>query len=314
MSDICLQINLCPGDVAYAERTVPRLLAQHPDDIAHRMLIVDTNKPQRTRANQRDYPEPEFSEKANQIQDIAKSFQSQGLIDEIVKLNGKQTELQCHLSKKFSGGWIPPHITHDYHGAAYLAYLAAIDLCPQRYLLHYDADILMYQQAGTDWVQTTLSYWDKLPDAIVATPRIAPPGHTPDAPSEHQGRPYHTCEGGWLDDWFSTRCFLMDTKRLDNYLPLVKKRYLLEVLFYRILKRRYPPAPEILLFRSAGASGARRLNLSDQTSWLLHPTEKPERFLRLLPELLQALDRGSFPPEQTGQSEINLAAWENFLK
>lgn len=313
MPEICLQINLCPGDVAYAEIIVPRLLTQHAQGISHRMLIVDTNKPLRTHANQRDYPEPDFSEKAEQIRKIAQQFKSDGLVDQIVELNGEQSELQEHLSQKFTSGWIPPHVTHDYHGAAYLAYLAALDLCPTRFLLHYDADILLHQRSGVDWALEALDYWESLPNVISSTPRISPPGHIPDAPSLHQGRPFYGCPGGWLDDWFSTRCFLMDIHRLSHYLPLVRGRYTLEVLFYRLLKRRYPPAPEILLFQSARPHGARRLNLSEPAAWILHPTEKPARFIELLPQLVSSIEKGSFPSEQTGQSEINLPAWENHL-
>lgn len=312
-SEICLQINLCPGDVTYAEQTVPRLLAQHRALASHRMLIVDINKPVRTHANRREYPEPEFSEKSRNICQLAKQFKNEGLVDEVILLDGEQTSLSNALSEKFAGGWIPKHVTHDYHGAAYLAYLAAIELCPTRYLLHYDADILMHQQDGSDWSQLALSYWEKLPQVICASPRTAPPGHRPDAPTLHQGRPFFKCSGGWLDDWFSTRCFLLDTERLKSYLPLIRGSYTLEVLFYRLLKRRYPPAPEIMLFRSAGKHGARRLNLSSTDAWLLHPTSKPELFLDMIPEILNALDRGSLPPEQPGHSEINLSAWERFL-
>jgi hypothetical protein len=311
--EICLQINLCPGDVEYAEQTVPHLVNSHRNHVQHRLAIVDVNKPQNTRANLREYPEPQFSDNVNRILEITESLCAAGYFDEVLIIDENQNELKKSLSKKFTGDLIPADTSHDYHGAAYAAYLAAMHVPEQRFILHYDSDILLYQEPGFDWAQVALSHWQSNSDIIAACPRISPPGFTPDAPSKHEGRPHVATEGGWLNDWFSTRCFLMDQKRLAHYLPLTHGPYFWELLFYRMIKRRYPPGPELLLFNSAGRQGAKKLNLSTDKAWLLHPASKPAEFLQLLPAILQHVRYGRCPDTQQGQADIDLAAWSSFI-
>ncbi len=311
--EICLQINLCPGDVAYATQTIPPLVNAHHGSIEHRLAIVDINKPQSTHANRREYPEPQFSRNVALILEIAESLHAAGYFDEVLIIDAKQNELKRVLSKKFTRCLIPSHTTHDYHGAAYIAYLAAMHVPQQRFILHYDADILLYQESGFDWAREALSYWDVDPAILAASPRISPPGFTPDAPSLHEGRPFVDCEGGWLNDWFSTRCFLMDQQRLNQYLPLTSGSYFWELFFYRLIKRRYPPGPELMLFNSAGKQGARKLNLSSTKAWLVHPASKPAELLELLPEILKQVQQGRCPNGQRGKADIILSEWSALI-
>jgi hypothetical protein len=152
---------------------------------------------------------------------------------------------------------------------------------------------------------------------VAASPRISPPfaeqTKLPDAPSLHEGRPLTAVNGGWLNDWFSTRCFLMDKEKLSRYLPLIKGRMLWETLAVKYLNRGYPRSPEILLFRRVGEAGGRRLNLSSNDAWLLHPHTKPDSYVTMLPKIMEAVRTGSVPEEQCGCPEVNLSAWQKFL-
>ncbi len=314
--ECCLQINLCPGDVAYAPVLVPRLLRAHQGLSPHRLAVVDCHKPALTRANRNSgrYAEPGFSERCLMIKRLAERLKADGLLDEVVLMEpGTDETLRQEMTYCFTGGTVPASATHDYHGAALTAYWAALHLPQHRYVIHYDADILLYEQQGFDWAAHALEEMKSEPSVVFASPRTSPPGHTPDAPSCHEGRPLNVCHGGWLNDWFSTRCFLADRERLASHLPLVRGRLKIETLIYRVLKRRYPPSPEILLFRSAGARGARRLNLASHKAWLLHPTSKPEAFLANVEKIAQRVEKGLFPKEQTGHSELQLDAWLKFI-
>lgn len=68
-----------------------------------------------------------------------------------------------------------------------------------------------------------------------------------------------------------------------------------------------------MLFKGPGRRGAKRLNLSTPNAWLLHPTTKPSSYLEILPALIPQVEKGRFPAEQAGQSEINIDAWQKFL-
>ncbi len=315
LRDVTLQINLSAGDASYAEQTVPCLVRAHPG-VARRLAVVDCCRPQRTRIfdPERRVPESGFHERLTRIRDLAAGFQKQGLFDDVVWL-----ETGSPLFQRFATRFVRPWMieTHDYGGCAFMGYWAALDVPATRFVLHYDADMCLYQEADFDWAAEALRHWSMLPQVVAATPRISPPGFartpTEDAPSLHEGRPAERVPAGWLNDWFSTRCLLMDRERLAPNLPLVAGWRTLAFWFRRMIDRGYPVGPEILLHQVLGPRGLRRLNLADERAWLLHPNSKPANFLAMLPEILAAVHSGRIPSVQRGHSDFDLAAWKKFL-
>lgn len=313
--NLTLQINLCAGDVAYARLTVPRLVHAHPE-VRRRIAVVDLCRPQRTRIFDPDtrLPEPGFSARTAAIRSLAQQFASEGLFDEIVFLEPDSPRFE-HLAARYTARAMTE--THDYGGCANMAYWAAIDTPETRFVIHYDADICLHQAPGFDWAHAALRIWHNYPAALFATPRISPPGFaaTPDsdAPSLHEGRPLQRVADGWLNDWFSTRCFLVDRERLAPHLPLARGLLGWEYRLRRLADRGYPPGPETILFRASSRDGFRRLNLSDERAWLLHPNSKPPAYLALLPDLLDCVSKTRIPAAQRGRSEIDLATWQEFL-
>lgn len=316
MNDITLQINLSPGDIAYARITVPSLVEAHRASVDEKLAIVDCCRPQRTKIVDPDrrFPEPEFSQRVEQICAIAEELKDKGYLDRIVYLHPSDPLLPI-LSRKYLRNLV--HETHDYGACALMAYLAGLEVPTTRYVLHYDADMLLYQASDYDWSVEARYLMDKEPKAVAASPRISPPfgeeNDVPDAPSLHEGRLLIPVEGGWRNDWFSTRCYLIDRDKLAGYLPLLQGRTLLEVLLIKYLNRGYPRSPEIMLFRRVGGSGGWRLNLKSEQAWLLHPATKPPRYIELLPQIQNEIRQSRIPVEQRGYANINLSAWEDFL-
>ncbi len=313
--NLTLQINLCAGDLAYARLTVPRLVQAHPE-IRRRIAVVDLCRPQRTRIFDPDtrLPEPAFSTRAAGIRSLAERFASEGLFDRIVFLEPDSPRFETLADRYTARGMTE---THDYGGCANMAYWAGIDAPKTRFVVHYDADICLHQANGFDWALEAMRVWDCYTSVVFATPRTSPPGFasTPetDAPSRHEGRPFQRVPDGWLNDWFSTRCFLVDRERLAPHLPLMRGPLGWEYRLRRSLDRGYPPGPETLLFRALGGRGLKRLNLSDERAWILHPNSKPPPFLALLPQLLEAVSAGRIPDRQRGHTEIDVVAWQEFL-
>ena len=313
--DVTLQINLCAGDVGYARQTVPRLVAAHPQ-VAARLAVVDCCRPQRTRIFDPDarMPLDRFGPRLAEIRALAEQFRRQGLFDRVEYLLPQDARFAA-LARRYVRPWMTE--THDYGGCAFMAYWAMLDFPTARFVLHYDADLLLHTAAGFDWAADALSVWSAQPEVLAASPRIAPPGfaRTPaeDAPSLHEGRPTVRVAGGWLNDWFSTRCFLFDRERLAPHLPLVRGLEAWELRLRRWIDRGYPPGPEQLLFRQLGSRGQRCLHLATERAWLLHPTRKNAEFLTLLPQMLDSIARGEVPPEQRGYADLRLDAWQTFL-
>lgn len=315
LPDVTLQINLSAGDAAYAEHTVPRLVRAHPG-AAYRLAVVDCCRPQRTRIFDTDarLPQAVFGPRLARIRELANQFLHEGLFDEIVWLEPDSPHFAT-LARRYCRPWMTE--THDYGGCAFMGYWAALYFPRTRYVLHYDADICLHQSAGFEWAAAALRALPNYQQVIAVTPRISPPGFAAspeaDAPSTHEGRPLEVVADGWLNDWFSTRCFLFDREKLAPELPLVRGRRTLEYFLRRLIDRGYPIGPESLLFQVLGGRGLRRLNLRDDRAWLLHPNSKPPAYLALLPRLLDSAAAGQVPIAQRGHSEIDVPAWTEFL-
>lgn len=314
-SQLTLQINLSPGDIAYAALTVPRLVAAHPR-VAERLAVVDCCRPQPTRIYHPHTRAPEagFGERVQKIRTLAAELRRQGLFDRVEYLTPDDPRFRT-LAAKYVQPWMTA--THDYGGCAFMAYWAAFDLPRTRYVIHYDADMLLHQVAGADWTQTALPLLAANPHAIAAAPRTSPPwtdDPARDAATRHEGRPAVKVPGGWLNDWFSTRCLLVDRERLAAELPLVRGSFALSQWLRKWLNRGYPPGPELVLHRTLGPRGRRCLHLDDPRAWLLHPTRKDDLFLSLLPTMLAATQSGDVPSEQRGYADLRLEAWQEFAR
>ncbi len=314
-ADFTLQVNLSPGDIPYAHMTCPDLIAAHRSRVSEVIGVVDCCRPQKTKIIDPDqrFPEPVFQRKVAQITAIAEGFVADGLFDRVVFLRPDDDYLN-HLWSRYLGNAVT--VTHDYGGCALTGYLAALDAPRTRYLIHYDADMMLYQERDYDWVNAAADYLDRHSSAIAATPRICPPidiSVEPDCVSCEDGRPLVCIPDGWLDDWFSTRCFLMDREKLCRFLPLVDWRLRLELFGIRWLNRGYPRSPEVMLFRRLGRAGQRRLILNSRSAWLLHPQTKPDRLIALWPEILRCVRNGQVPDDQRGCPDLRLDEWNRFL-
>jgi len=313
--ELTLQVNLSAGDAAYAALTVPALVRGHAR-AAHRLAVVDCCRPQRTRIFDPEtrVPEAGFRQRVAHIRELAEGFRREGLFDEVAYLEPGDARFRS-FARKYARAWMTE--THDYGGCAYMGYWGALELPRTRFVLHYDADMLLHQDPGFSWPDAALALWPSQPRAIFATPRISPPGFAAspaeDGPSCHEGRPIEPVTGGWLSDWFSTRCFLLDRARLAPLLPLVRGSRIATYRLRRLIDRGYPPGPEHLLFHSLGGRGWRTLTLASEHAWLLHPTRKDAEFHRLLSGMVAAVGAGRFPAAQKGYADLRLEAWAEFL-
>lgn len=313
-SDFTLQVNLSPGDVSYAAITAKKLALQHMS-IATRLLVVDCCKPQKTKLvnPENRFPEPQFSQRVEQIILIANKLKTEGYFTE-VKFLFPADPLFKLLSKKYLNNIV--HTTHGVGGTAQMAYWTGIELATTRYVIHYDGDMILYQEPGYSWWLEAVECMEKEPNAILAIPRHAPPNIlTGDLPTHREGTEIIAKKGYWLHNWFSTRFFLIDKFRLTNELPLVRGRVKLELLLRKYLRRAFPLDPEIIMFRRLGLEkGKRRLILKSTKAWALHPHSKPKLFVDLVQKIYESVETGVFPQEQGGFEEIDLELWAKFLE
>lgn len=162
--------------------------------------------------------------------------------------------------------------------------------------------------------------------------------------------PLREAAEGWFSPWFSTRCHFLDRDRLTQCLPLTvgtkQKSYAaanrVNRMLHPLIKQRawityepetgwrnpgkrlgqwlagkvpfFPLPPEVLIHERNLEMGMEILYMNSPGAWFIHPHTKPEEFYALLPALLRSVERGVFPAEQAGMSEIDLEAWEKFTR
>jgi hypothetical protein len=343
---ITLQINLSAGDLTYLEQTVPALVAGHRPDVQEVIVVADACRPSSTpllHAPSR-FPPVEFKARVTRLEEMCSALLNTKTVDRVVWIRPGSPDIRA-LNEKYAG--IDTARTHDHLGHAFTAYFLGWESARTRYVAHFDADIVLWQQAGFHWLQAAYTALAQDPTLLAASPRIAPPptGDTMvdvDAPGSGwlHSWPLERRPGGWRSPWFSTRCHLMDLDRLATVLPLrptdagayrraawldrVLAPWFERGLFSnattragRSLRARlpaFPLPPEVLLHEHAQRSGFACLYLDDPRAWFIHPDTKPEIFLRLLPKLLAtAGGRGEYPPAQRGTSGVQFAAWEAFV-
>jgi hypothetical protein len=321
MHNVTLQINLSPGDIRYARTIVPALVKAHRETVDETLAIVDCCPPQAGEfvKSERRISEEQFKRAVEQICTIAAELQQQGWLDRIVYLYPNDPLLKT-LSHKYLDNWVQE--THDYSGCGLMSYLAAFEVINTRYLLHYDGDMLLYQAPGYDWSIEARYWMESAPDIVAASPRLSPPSldnlnQGIDAPSldedMHTTHPLKKVSGGWCDDWFSARCYLMDREKLWRYLPLLRGFFLVKMLAAKSLRRGYPRTLEMMFCKRIGPAGGCRLVLESEKAWLLHPATKPERLVQLLPQIQDHVQQGQVPTDQEGFVDIQLSAWEAYL-
>lgn len=318
MHNVTLQINLSPGDIAYAGITVPALAKAHEANVDEKLAIVNCCRPQKTKILDSDkkFPEPEYSYKVKEICIIAEELKKKGYLDRVVYLYPEDPLISL-LCRKYMGNWLGVNDTNDYGGGGLIPYFAGLEVPQSRYVIHYDPDMLLYQAPDYDWSVEARKWMDKQDNIITASPRISPlfskEKGVADAPSFHEPWVPTSVEGGWLNPWVSGRCYLIDNEKLSKHLPLTQGKVLLELLAIKYLNRGYPRSFEVTLSRRLKEAGCWRLDLSSEQAWLLHPTTKPPRYIEILPQIIEAVSKGQVPPEQRGYSDINLSAWEEFI-
>jgi hypothetical protein len=345
-SEVTLQINLCAGDLAYAESTVSALVATHRPDVSEVVIVADACRPHSTPLlhAEKVFPAAGFAARVARLRTLCDTLQSAGLADRVVWLEPDPVVLRA-LNEKY-GGIATPR-SHDHLGHAFSAYFLGWASVHTRYVAHFDADLVLWQQAGFHWLPAAVAALGRDPTLVGVSPRIAPP---PEGDRmvhvEAQGSgwlptwPLERVTDGWRSPWFSTRCHVIDRQRLAAVLPLRSARGpaaerraaaldgWLSPLFnaglfargprrlLRSLAARIPPfplPPEVLLHEQAQARGFSCLYLDDPRAWFIHPDTKPEIFLRLLPRLLETAGRrGEYPAAQRGVSGVQFAAWDAF--
>ncbi len=240
----------------------------------------------------------------DQLREVCEQLRADGIIDRTLEVDHspRQRQLyQRHFSRKVSH-------TRDHRGIPSIALILAIEEATTDHVLYFDCDVLLHQAPGHDWVAEGVKILRENPDVVVTSPLSGPPstGALKQAVSYHRD-----VRGFYSFKTFTARKWLINRDRFNKLLPLNptytswKKRLLGTVTGASAL------IPwEVAISQRLEQTEYVRADLDSPTAWTLHTPDHGPRFLAALPEIIARVERGWFPPEQAGDYDLRLEAWD----
>lgn len=296
-----LSINICLTDLPYLSYIVPHIVKACRYPFAEKMLVIDTAPMKGRYKNGATLPS------MSELEAAAQCLVEQGYIDAVVKVDYSPS-VRDKIIKKHLGYSLWE--THDFRDAPIYAYLFAYEAAKSDYFLHFDADMLLYQAEGYNWIEEGIKYLKQCPEILTITPLAGPPNA--DLSLKQRDTEYAYNEKGFFTfKVFTARRYLLDRHRFDSFLPLPvsyisKKRELASWLTRRSAMERW----EGMITNKLHATQYIRADIASPKAWTLHALEHNAKFLELLPYIIKQVEAGSFPQEQAGDYDLQLELWQ----
>ena len=240
---------------------------------------------------------------------------SNGIVDRVIDIDYSQNYRDRVYSKHF-GSTLRP--THNYKGYPILGTIFSLEEPPGDYLLHFDSDMMLYQQAGYSWIAAGIDLLQKHPEVMAVRPLAGPP--TPDG-SIKDKKYTRDPEGFYKFKFFSSRVYLIDRKRFESLLPLP--------VMWRPYRRKiinYLPTGlqtalnywtgkgslaswEVMVSHRLKDNEYVRATMDSPQAWTIHPKDRGPEFMQALPSIIARVEAGEYPQEQSGYYDLQLNCW-----
>lgn len=297
--DCTLSMLVARTDVSYMMRTIPHLVKACNFDFSERVLYIDASPLGKA---YRDRPGIGTLE---ELRDKVSQLIKDNVIDLAVDVNFSE-DYKKKAYKKYFGKSIK--YTHNFRGAPILGYIFAIEEAKTNYLLHFDCDMLLYQEPNYSWIKQGIQLMHNNQDVVCALPLPGPPNEDGILYQKH---PYeYDPQGFYKLKSFTTRKFLINRSTFEKLLPL-KPLYLpLKGRTIRALKNQ----SSLKFFESMISNRLRetsyiRADFASSQAWTVHPLKHDDKFVQALPYLIDKIGSGWYPPEQGGHYDLILEAW-----
>ena len=297
-----LSILVARTDTRFMLQTIPHLVRACRHPFARRVLVVDT-APLGRRFRRR----PGIGT-AEELQACCRQLIEAGIVDAVAPIDYAPESRRRVYRKHFV---VPMRQTHSHGGYPILGSSAAIEESRADFLLHFDSDMLLYQEPGFSWIDEGISLLREHADLMAVQPRSGPPHRDGRLrQQEEAGEAYERDDRGiFRFKTFSSRVFLIDRRRFEHLLPLRPALPLLEILRNYLTSRNTMPEWEIMVGCRLQKTGFIRADLMSTRAWTLHPDERGERFEAALPGVIARIEAGDYPPEQGGYYDLLLDLW-----
>ncbi len=326
---VCLWILVARTDVPYMLETIPHLVRACNYPFVEKVLAVDTSP---LRGDMR------YRYSTGSQADLEAACQkliNDGVIDRVAKID-YDPKLIARIYQKYFGveqaAKMANH-THNWKGSTIYASLYCIEVAASNYYLHFDADMMLYQNPNYDWISEAIKLMDSVPEIAVSRPMTGPP-HPEDRP--FHPNPYTKDERGfYAHKFFSMRAYLVNRDRfaqlspiplLWKHQPLMSRKIpkpILNLLMIDKIERKLrgikSPVDgaldsfEIMTSKRLRDTEFIRADLSSSQAWTIHPPKHSEKYVRSLPNLIRLIEQGKYPASQAGHYDLKLEAYLELL-
>ena len=278
--------------VPYLPETVPHLVKVCGYPFTQRSLILDHAPLNHLYARL-----PNLAD-LSQLRECCDKLLKSGTIDKVIDIDYSDTR-RARIYNKHFGKDVGQ--THDWKGTPIYSYIFSAEEAQADYLVHFDSDMLFYQQVGFNWVEHGIKLLQEHPDILAVSPLAGPPSEDG---TLYQIDPYqYDLRGFNRFKTFSARVFLIDRKRFDLLLPLrPRKSGDGKLMFW-----------EQMVTQRMAETQFIRVDLATPQAWSLHPNLHDSDFITALPKIRERVETGWYPPEQAGYYDLKLGAWMRHL-
>ncbi|MDJ0688348.1 MAG: hypothetical protein QNJ41_07550 [Xenococcaceae cyanobacterium MO_188.B32] len=305
-----LWILVARTDIPFMMQTIPHLIRMSNYPFQEKVLAVDTAPLSGDKVNRPGVGTLE------ELKALTRKLLDEGIVDRVVDID-YNLDYQKRVYQKHFG--FPLRQTHNYKGYPILGTIFTIEEAQSEYMLHFDSDMLLYQQSDYSWIQKAIQLMEQHPEIISLRPLTGPP--TQDGTMYQQKSYQYDPAGFYKFKFFGSRVYLINKLTFNKLLPLpiiwrpyrqkiiaelpLKIQTLLNYTFHKGKLDSW----EIMVSKQLESSEYFRGVLASTKAWTLHPKDRSSKFIKALPEIINRIETADYPPDQAGHYDLISELW-----
>ncbi|MGK7877264.1 MAG: hypothetical protein AB4426_29395 [Xenococcaceae cyanobacterium] len=305
-----LWILVARTDIPFMMHTIPHLVGMSNFPFRERVLAVDTAPLSGDKLGR-----PGIGTMA-ELRDRTEELLKTGVVDRVVDIN-YDPGYRDRVYRKHFGSLLRQ--THNYKGYPILGTIFTIEEAQSDYMLHFDSDMLLHQKSDYSWVEEGMKLMEKHPEIMSFRPLTGPPRGDG---SMYQRMPYEKDPNGFYKfKFFGSRVYLINCKGFEELLPLpiiwrpYRRKFMdklpvkLQTTLNYITGKGALDSWEIMVSKQLERTDYFRGTLANPQAWTLHPKDRSPEFIQALPQIIEKIEAGEYPPEQAGYYDLKLEFW-----
>jgi len=305
-----LWILVARTDIPFMMQTIPHLVRMSNYPFQEKVLVIDTAPLSGDKVNRPGVGTLE------ELKALTQKLLDEGIVDRVVSINYDPNYRKKVYQKHFG---FPLRQTHNYKGYPILGTIFTIEEAQSDYMLHFDSDMLLYQQPDDSWIQAAIKLMEQHPEIMSLRPLTGPP--TQDGSMYQQKSYQYDLAGFYKFKFFGSRAYLINKLTFNKLLPLpiiwrpYRQKIIAElplkiqILLNHTFHKGKLDSWEIMVSQKLESSEYFRGVLANTKAWTLHPKDRSSKFIQALPKIIDRIEKGNYPPEQAGHYDLISELW-----